>query len=193
MSNWKELDNAVNILKDKVDLTVMQCTSAYPCPYERVGINILDQMQIRYPKPIRIGFSDHTSGISAGLIAAYKGAEVIEKHLTFSRAMYGSDASNSLEPNEFKNYVNLIHEARSMSESPVDKNDLLDLKEMKLVFEKSIVSSRELKKGALINYEDLVFKKPGNGISASNYKNLIGRLLTRDVPLNHQFKIEDFQ
>jgi len=193
MSTWMELDNAVNILKDNVDLTVMQCTSAYPCPYERVGINILDQMRDRYPKPIRIGFSDHTSGISAGLIAAYQGADVIEKHLTFSRAMYGSDASNSLEPSEFKNYINLIHEACLMRERPVDKDDLADLEEMKLVFEKSIVSSRKLKKGSLINFKDLVFKKPGNGIKASNYKNLIGRSLTRDVPFNHQFKVEDFQ
>ena len=108
MSNWKELDRAVEILKDNVELCIMQCTSKYPCPIESVGLNVLQEIKDRYGKNIVIGFSDHTSGISAGAAAAAYGAKVIEKHLTFSKLMYGSDALNSLEPDEFKLYNKVI-------------------------------------------------------------------------------------
>ena len=99
MSNWAELDLAVDILK-KCKPTIMQCTSLYPCPPKEVGLNILEQMKNRYN--LNIGFSDHTVGFSAPFAATALGATCIEKHLSFSKFMYGSDALNSMEPNDFK-------------------------------------------------------------------------------------------
>ena len=193
MSSWKEIDLAVEILINRVELSIMQCTSAYPCPSERVGLNVLQEFQKRYGNSVTIGFSDHTANISAGIAAAILGARVIEKHLTFSKQMYGSDASNALEPEDFKLYCSSIREAWSMIESPVNKNDMTMLNEMKHIFEKSIVAARPIAAGSIITKSDLNYKKPGNGLQPNQYKDLIGRRTNKDVSLDHQFSLNDFE
>ena len=90
MSDWAELDAAVGALRPGGPLVVMQCTSAYPCPPERVGLNVIGEMAARWGLPV--GFSDHTLGPAAAIAAVAVGAVVVEKHFTFSRLMYGSDA-----------------------------------------------------------------------------------------------------
>ena len=109
----------------------MQCSSQYPCNYENVGLNVLNEMKNRYGLPI--GFSDHTSTNYASFAAATLGASVIEKHLTFSKKMYGSDAPYATEPNEFKDLVNGIRAIETMSSVYVDKDDIEIYKNMKMV------------------------------------------------------------
>ena len=81
MSNWKELDIAFSIFNDHCELTIMQCSSMYPCPPENIGLNVLQELQQRYGCPV--GFSDHSLGFAAPIAAAALGATVIEKHFTF--------------------------------------------------------------------------------------------------------------
>jgi len=185
MSNWCELDQAVKILNIDELLTIMQCTSAYPCLPDRVGLNVIPEMKKRYQ--IDVGFSDHTLGFAASIGAVVMGANVIEKHFTFSKLMYGSDAMHSMEPIEFKKFCQEISDVFNMREAPVDKDDLTPFEEMKKIFEKSIVTSKELKAGTILSLEDLSFKKPGDGIKASAYQELIGRIVKLDLPKNHKF------
>ncbi|MCJ7699999.1 MAG: N-acetylneuraminate synthase family protein [Anaerolineales bacterium] len=99
MSSWIELNRAVDTIQAHSDqLTVLQCTSEYPCPYEKVGLHVMVEMASRYQIPV--GLSDHTLTNYASFAAVVMGARVIEKHFTFSRKMYGSDARHSLEPDE---------------------------------------------------------------------------------------------
>ncbi len=193
MSSWFELDRAVDVFRGKVDLCVMQCTSAYPCALDRVGLNIFQELRERYGEGIKIGFSDHSSGFAAGPAAAALGATVIEKHLTFSKAMFGSDAANALEPRDFSLYTNLIHDVWEMQANPVDKDDNTQLKDMKRIFEKSVVSSRAIPAKTIISQEDLDYKKPGNGISAADYMLVIGRETKIGLPIDHVFSLEDFE
>jgi N-acetylneuraminate synthase len=191
MSDWAELDRAVAALRDKVPLVVMQCTSAYPCPPERVGLNVVGEMQRRYALPV--GYSDHTDGPAAAMAAAALGAVAIEKHLTFSRRMYGSDAANAMEPDDFERYCRGIRDIWRMADNPVDKNAIGPLAEMKRIFEKSIVAVRPLSAGMLVTRDDLAFKKPGHGISAAHYRDVIGRRLRVAVPEDHLFSEQDFE
>jgi N,N'-diacetyllegionaminate synthase len=191
MSSWMELDKAVSILKGKVDLTVMQCTSAYPCPAELVGLNVISEIKFRYGVDVNVGFSDHTAGIAAGPAAAALGASIIEKHLTFSRKMYGSDASNALEPSDFTLYSHLVRETWAMMSNPVNKDNLTPFLEMKHVFEKSIVTARPVLQNSIIVRDDLAFKKPGDGIPSSDYLSLIGRRANKDLPVNYKFTHDD--
>lgn len=193
MSSWAELDTAISLLIDHVDLTVMQCTSAYPCPPTDVGLNVLAELRHRYGTSINLGFSDHTSGIAAGIAAATLGATAIEKHLTFSKSMYGSDASNALEPQQFSLYAQSIHETWSMLDSPVNKDDISQFTGMKKVFEKSIVSNSPLNAGTVICRSHLAFKKPGDGISAASCDKVIGLKTKFDLPKDHQFSFSDFE
>lgn len=189
MSNWQELDAAVTALRAGGPLTVMQCSSVYPCPPEQVGLNVMTEMAARYQLPV--GYSDHTLGVAASVCAAFMGASVVEKHFTFSKLMYGSDAKHSMEPNEFRAFCAAVREAATMRVHPVNKDDIAAYAGMKEIFEKSIVSGKALKAGAAITSGDLAFKKPGNGISAARYKELIGKTIRHDLPANHLFSWED--
>lgn len=194
MSSWKELDEAVQVFRDAgaLDkLVLLQCTSEYPCPPEQAGLNVMLEMKQRYG--IEVGYSDHTLGIAVPLTAAVLGATVVEKHFTLSRKMYGSDARNSTEPEEFKHLVQSIRDAEKALSSKVTKDEKVkSLGQMKLTFEKSIVSSAPLAAGTAIAAEHLAFKKPGDGIPAREYKQLVGKRLSRGVGKDHKFTREDF-
>ncbi len=189
MSDWRELDQAVAVLKPACALTVLQCSSAYPCPPEQVGLNVLREMRERYKVPV--GFSDHTLGFAAALAAAALGATAIEKHFTFSRQMYGSDAKNSMEPEDFRVLCRSLRDIWSMAAHPVDKNDISPYAEMKRIFEKSVVTARALRAGTVIARDMLAFKKPGDGIPAAEYASLVGRKLRADLPADHKLKKGD--
>lgn len=191
MSTFEELDKAFLEFKQIEDLTIMQCTSEYPCPPDKVGLNVLSEIQNRY-KSVNIGFSDHYIGCAASFAAAALGAKVIEKHFTFSRLMYGSDASISMEPQEFLAFSQGLKDIWLMNKSPVDKNKVDDFKQMKLVFQKSIVAAKNIQAGEIVTFNDLAFKKPGDGIPANRFEEIIGKKLKVDVEYNHKFKLEDF-
>jgi len=191
MSDWSELDRAVETLRPCGDLTVMQCTSAYPCPVERAGANVVAEIAQRYGLPT--GFSDHTAGIASAVTAIWLGASAIEKHVTFSRRMYGSDAQFGAEPDEFRQYCAELRDAWTLRENPVDKSNLEALREMKQVFEKSIVTAAEIREGQVLSRELLAFKKPGTGIRADRLETVLGRRAVRDLPRDHMLSDKDLQ
>ena len=191
MSDWAELDRAVAALRTGGPLVLMQCTSAYPCPPERVGLNVLGEMAKRFGLPV--GYSDHTEDAAAAMAAAALGAVVVEKHLTFSRLMYGSDAANAMEPAAFTAYCAGVRNIWRMLDSPVEKDDLAPYAEMKRIFEKSIVAARAIPAGTVVARADLAFKKPGDGISAARYDEFVGRRLNRSVDADHPFSEQDFE
>jgi len=178
MSSWQELDAAVAAAGNEV--TVLQCTSVYPTPPERVGLNVLAQLRERYGKPV--GFSDHTVGNYAAFAAVALGAVVVEKHFTLSRQAYGPDAALAMEPDELEDLVEGIRELETMLANPVDKNDLAPFAEMKRVFEKSVVTVADIPAGATIERDWLAAKKPGTGIPAAKLDDVVGRTAARDLP-----------
>ena len=191
MSNWKELDSAYEILKLNKDLTIMQCTSSYPCPNNKVGLNVINEIKKRYN--VKVGFSDHTLGYSAPIAAAALGAQVIEKTFIFSKEMYGSDAKHSMEPNEFSLLAQELKNIWEIMKNPIDKSINSDFKHMKDIFEKSIVFSKDMKKGDKIKFKNLSFKKPGTGIPASEYKSIINKTLLKNISKDVLIKYSDIK
>jgi len=181
MSSWKEIDQAVKILKNN-KLIIMQCTSMYPCPPNKVGINIFQEFKKKYN--LQLGFSDHTQGNVAAIMALANGARYFEKHITLSKRMYGSDALNSLEPHEFKNYCENLKEALIIQNNPSKKLISKYLKNMKLIFEKKIVLKKEMKKNSVLTLSNLGYKKTKKGINANKYKEIIGKKLKKDMKKN---------
>lgn len=178
MSSWAELDRAVELLRP-LPLTVLQCTSEYPCPPEHVGLNAMLEMRERYGAPV--GLSDHTLGTAACVAAAALGAAAVEKHFTLSKQMYGPDASMSLEPDELAGLVRDVREVERMLTAPVDKDDLAGVAEMKRIFEKSVVTTRAIEAGAVIRPEMVAVKKPGTGIPAARLREVVGLRSTRAI------------
>ena len=185
MSSWAELDEAVKTLKDNScnDLTLLQCTSEYPCPPESAGLNILREMKERYNLPV--GFSDHTLGIAVPIAAVCLGAVVIEKHFTLSKSMYGPDARFSVTPEEMKVLVDNIRSVENALGNKIDKDaKVAQLVHMKMTFEKSIVAACDIPAGTVLKEKHLAYKKPGDGIPAREFRKVVGKKTLNNIPAN---------
>ncbi len=191
MSSWSELDAAVEAIRRHHDrLTLLQCTSEYPCSAEQVGLNVMLEMRARYGVPV--GLSDHTLTNYAAFAAVALGAAVIEKHFTFSRLMYGSDARHSLEPEEFAELVRGVRAIEAMLAHPVDKDAMAArLRPMKEIFEKSVVTVVDIPAGTVLDRSMLAVKKPGTGIPARRLEEMIGRVARSDIPADSLLREED--
>ena len=192
MSSWAELDSAVQtVRKCHGQLTVLQCTSEYPCSYERVGLNVMTEMQKRYGLPV--GLSDHTLTSYATFAAVTLGATVIERHFAFSRKMYGSDARHSLEPGEMADLVRGIRAIETMLAAKIDKAETSSFVEMKRVFEKSLVVLRDLPAGTVLAREMIGIKKPGTGIPPVRLKEVVGKRTLRAVKSDTVLMSDDIE
>jgi sialic acid synthase SpsE len=189
MSDWKEIDKAVKTLKNNLQV-IFQCSSEYPCKPETVGLNLIEELKEKY-SDFKIGLSDHTLDNSSSIVALVKGAVVFEKHFTLSKNMYGPDARFSLEPNEMKQYVDGLKFINKALRAKVNKNNLSKYQEMKKIFEKSIVASKDLSKGTIIQMSNLNFKKPGTGLRAKDYKKILGKKLKKDKKTDEFIKLTD--
>src|SRR5439155_22746609 len=178
MSTWEELDAAVEAAGPNA--SVLQCTSAYPTPPDRVGLNLIAELRERYGRPV--GFSDHSLGPYAAFAAVALGAEIVEKHVTLSQEMYGPDAALALEPHELDELVDGIREISDILATRVDKDaEAQALAEMKQIFEKSVVATTDIPAGATIERDMLAAKKPGTGIPARRLPELVGMRARRDL------------
>ncbi len=190
MSSWEELDLAVETIREQNEkITVMQCTSEYPCPYDRVGLNVMLEMKERYKLPV--GLSDHTMTNYAAFTAATLGVSVVEIHFTLSRKMYGSDAKHSIEPHELSDLVSGIRAIEIMLGSDIDKSDINHFAEMKKIFEKSIVSLVEIPEGTIIEEGMLGVKKPGTGLPPNRINDVLGRRTTHKITKDALISEED--
>jgi N-acetylneuraminate synthase len=181
MSGWEEIDFAVAKVRERgVPLALLQCTSAYPCPPEKVGVNVLAEFRRRYG--VAVGLSDHSGKIFPGLAAATLGAEVVEVHVAFSRQMFGPDVAVSLLPEELARLVEGIRFIETMGAHPVDKDaSSRETAELRRLFTKSLVASRDLPAGTVLTEDALALKKPGSGIPAGRLPDVLGARLTRAV------------
>ena len=192
MSSWEELDRAIETIRKYHDqVTVLQCTSKYPCTYDQVGLNVMVAMKERYDLPV--GLSDHTLTNYACFAAVTLGATVVEKHFTFSRKMYGSDAPHSLEPDELKDLVDGIRAIEAMTSTAVDKDEVAPYSEMKQIFEKSLIARVDIPAGTKLTREMIAIKKPGTGISAARLDVYLGKIVKHRIDRNQIFSEDDFE
>lgn len=182
MSNFAELDAAVDFLRPfGNELTVLQCTTAYPTPPERVGLNVLAELRARYPHA-RVGLSEHTAKVATGIAAAALGAEVLEFHAVFDRRLFGPDAESSLTIDEIARLVQSVRHVETMLAHPIDKSNNGPYAKLKSIFEKSLAVSKDLPAGHVLTFDDLEAKKPaGHGIPAQNFRSVIGHTLARPL------------
>lgn len=191
MSRLSEIDDAVARIQARgAALTVMQCTSAYPCPPDKVGLNMLPIFRERYS--CKVGLSDHSGKIFSGLAAAALGTDVLEVHVTFSRDCFGPDVPASLTVSELGQLVEGVRFIEKMAASPVDKDELASQAEpLRSIFMKSVVARTALPAGTVLRESDLTVKKPGTGIPANRMRELIGLQLRRPVEADEFFAESD--
>jgi len=169
---------------------VMQCTTAYPCPPERIGLNMIPYFRDRYA--CFVGLSDHSGTIYPGIAAATLGADVLEVHITMSRGMFGPDVPASVTIEELRQLVNGVRFVETMRSHPIDKEAVArDMAPLRAIFTKSIVARQPLRAGAVLTSADLAAKKPGTGIPSEHLSEFIGRVLRRDLLADEQLRPDD--
>jgi N,N'-diacetyllegionaminate synthase len=191
MSSISEIDAAVEQIKAYgLPLTVLQCTSAYPCPPEQIGLNLIPFFRERYG--CKVGLSDHSGKIFPGLAAATLGLDVLEVHITLSRDMFGPDVAASITPQELCQLVEGIRFIENMKANPVDKDSLFSqMTPLRALFTKSVVAQIDLPEGTVLRPEHLTVKKPGTGIPASQLMRVVGQTLRCAVKANQILQDSD--
>lgn len=181
MSSLPEINAAVHALCDaglkRDQITLLHCNTQYPTP--PVDVNLRAMESLRELGCSGVGFSDHTLGIAIPLAAAALGAEFIEKHFTLSRELPGPDHKASLNPTELAEMVNgirTIEQALGQKEKAMTESEKSNI----TIARKSIVASREIKKGELFTDENLTTKRPATGISPMLWDSVIGTRARRD-------------
>jgi len=193
MSPLREIDSAVNRVKaGGAALIVLQCTTAYPCPPEKVGLNMIGLFRARYS--CAVGLSDHSGTIYPGLASAAFGIQFLEVHLVLSREMFGPDVPASITPADLRQLVEGIRFIEKMTASPVDKEAMArDAGELRLAFTKSVVARCDLPAGAVLDEDVLTIKKPGSGIPAARLPEIVGRRLKRPVTADTLISEDDLE
>lgn len=191
LSPWSELDKVVAFInKGTSPLAIFQCTTAYPCPPEEIGLNVMSEMRERYSVPV--GLSDHSGKIFAGLAAASLGANMIEVHIALSREQFGPDVPASLTPTELGMLVNGVRFIEAALTAPVDKDRAAQqTAELRQLFFHSVVAKQDLAAGTVLQPEHLAAKKPGTGIPAERLPELVGRKLARALKRDQLLADED--
>ncbi len=193
MSDVAEVDKAAErVRRAGLPLAVMQCTTAYPCPPERVGLNMLAFFRERYG--CFVGLSDHSGTIYPAIAAATLGSDVIEVHVTMSRGMFGPDVPASVTIEELRQLVDGVRFVEKMRANPVDKDAIAgDMAPLRAIFTKSVVARTSLAAGTVLTGAHLAAKKPGTGIPAERVGDVIGRTLRRDIPADAVIREEDLE
>lgn len=176
MANLNEIQDALNVLKD-CDVSLLHCTTEYPCPYDNVNLNAIDTLRKEFK--LEVGYSDHTQGIEVPIAAVAKGATIIEKHFTLDRNMEGPDHKASLEPNELKQMVTSIRNIEKAFGNGTKEPQECEKKNIEIA-RKSIVAKINIKKGEIFTENNLTTKRPGSGISPMKWDCIIGKTATKD-------------
>jgi len=193
MSPIEEIDAAVaRVRARKVEVGVFQCTTAYPCPAEKVGLNLIPFYRDRYA--CWIGLSDHSATIYPGLAAATMGIDMLEVHVALSREMFGPDVIASVTTHELRQLVDGIRFIERMKAHPLDKDaSAEETAALRKLFTRSLVASADLPAGTVIAREHVAIKKPGTGLAPDRLDEILGRRLKRAVAADQLLAADDIE
>jgi N,N'-diacetyllegionaminate synthase len=194
MSTLKEIGEALNVLIEsgtlKDDITILHCNTDYPTNME--DVNLLAMIHIKNNFNVKVGYSDHTLGIEVPIAAVALGATLIEKHFTLDRELDGPDHKASLEPNELYEMVKAV---RNIEKALGDGMKVPSRSEIKnlTIARKSIHLKKDMKIGQEITIEDVIMKRPGDGISPMLLKEIVGKKIIKELKADHKLDTSDFK
>jgi len=181
MSNMKEVEAALKILyKNEVkknDIILLHVTTDYPTKMSDVNLKAMISMKNKFG--IEVGYSDHTQGIEIPIAAVALGAICIEKHFTLDRNLDGPDHKASLEPKELQSMVKAIRNieiALGDGKKQPAKGEVQNIN----IARRSIVAKKRIKKGDILNEDNLIVKRPGNGINPMNWYKILGSVAKKN-------------
>lgn len=182
-STIEEIHQAVKIINKAGNnkIILLHCVLNYPTPIANANMNALDILKNSF-KDYYIGYSDHITpadDMPALEIAVLNGAAVIEKHYTNNKNLPGNDHYHAMDKDDLSKFIKKIETYKKLL-----GKEFIDLSSQKKAIvnaRRSIFSARDIKKGEIINNENIIAKRPGNGISTIHWDNLIGKKINCNI------------
>ena len=188
MSSLADIDISLQALREggATDITLLHCTTSYPCAFENVNLNAMNTIHEAFKVPI--GYSDHTLGNTVAIAAVAMGAKVIEKHFTLDNNMEGPDHKASSNPKEFAALVSEIRNIEVAMGNGKKEATVIE-KEISKVVQKRIVAKRPIKKGDIIGEGDICVKRNDSGLSCSKWDIVLGTRARKDYVVDEGIEL----
>jgi pseudaminic acid synthase len=174
----EEILDVVNICKKEgnENIVLLKCTSQYPAPLEEANLKTISNMKETFG--VEVGFSDHTLGVTAPIVAVTLGAKVIEKHFILDKSIGGADCEFSLDKKEFKLLVDVIRDTEKLL--GVVNYSLDEKKQKQRRFSRSLYVSKDIKKGEKFTLENVKSVRPGYGLHPKYLNDVLGKVALKD-------------
>ena len=168
-----EIQDAVNICRAEGndDIILLKCTSAYPAALEDANLMTIPNLAETFG--VISGFSDHTLGTTAPVVATALGAKVIEKHFILDKSIGGADADFSLDKKEFEEMIKAVRDAEKL----VGKIDysMTEKKKKSRQFSRSLYVTKDIKKGEKFTENNIRSIRPGYGMHPKYFQDILGK------------------
>lgn len=186
MSELDEISAALSSIKkeNNHEIIVLQCTSAYPAPYEEIHLNAMKFLREKFK--VLVGFSDHSIGIEVSIAAVALGACVVEKHFTLDKSFEGPDHKASINPSELTSLVKSIRHVEASLGSDAKTTNPSE-QNTKRIARKKIIAANNIPAGSVLRREHIAFKRNELGLAPSNLEKILNRktkkLIKKDEPI----------
>lgn len=190
MANEVEIKDAVKSARAASSLCLLHCVSLYPTPLHLANIRAIPWLMETFPN-CRVGYSDHTIGSDAAIMATALGAKVIEKHVSIDKSRPGFDNEMAMSFGEFEDFVSKIRMAAIML-GPQNKVVSFEEQAQSVKLRRSAHASRDIDANEPLSREMVEFKRPGGGIDVNTIDKWIGVKLVRSIRKGIQIGESDF-
>lgn len=180
-----EIQDAVNICREvgNNDIVLLKCTSSYPAKLEDANLAMIPNLANTFD--VVAGFSDHTLGSTAPVVATTLGAKVIEKHFILDKSIGGADADFSLDKEEFAHMISEVRKAEKLY-GKVDYS-LTEKKKKSRQFARSLYVAKDIKRGEVFTEENIRSVRPGYGMHPKYLNDILGQTAERDYEFGERF------
>ena len=186
-----EIQDAVDICRAEGnnDIILLKCTSAYPAALE--DANLLTIPNLADTFGVVSGFSDHTLGITAPVVATTLRAKVIEKHFILDKSIGGADADFSLDKKEFAEMIKAVRDAEKLL-GKVDYS-MTETKKKSRQFSRSLYVAEDIKAGEVITEQNVRSVRPGYGLHPKYLNQVLGKKALHDLSKGAAATMEMFK
>lgn len=182
MGGLDDLDAAVaEVARFHEEITILHSVSEYPARYDHIGLPRIEEIRARYPR-YRVGYSDHSIGIVVPVAAVCMGASVIEKHITLSRRLKGSDHAGALEPDGLWRMTRDIRNVERAGRPVREDRRAAVVAEARAKLARSLASARPIAPGETLTEDALAMLSPGTGLAWRDRARVLGRKAKASIP-----------
>ena len=181
-----EIQDAVDICRSvgNNDIVLLKCTSSYPAPLQGANLNMIPNLAQTFD--VISGFSDHTLGSTAPVVAVTLGAKVIEKHFILDKSIGGADADFSMDKQEFAEMIKAVRDTEKLL-GKVDYS-MDEKKKQSRRFSRSLYIAKDIKKGEVFTEDNIRSVRPGYGMHPKYLKNILGKISDKDYKFGDRFE-----